>query len=201
MSSKLSKKKKKKPEYGWMQAEIDAMQKKQNERNKLTEMVSLTYHNLKEVSMWVIHDKFGYGKKRLQRVDNTTEQYIIEYADGRLEVDQLLFFVKEKIGIDLSERVKEIPQSYRMEIAQIAMPKTGRDMISTMKSINGAFELWLALICTALYTKEKISRPQINQFISGCVELIDYLRCKTISQEDIWDALKKETGYEIRRDS
>lgn len=184
-----------------MQSEIDAMQKRQNEKNKLSDMILKMYYNLKEVSMWVLHDKFGYDKDQLSRVDKTTESYIVAYVESDdLFIDKIRFFVEEKIGIDLAVEVKKIPQSFRMKLAQVAFPKTKAGMISTLKSINGCMELWFALICAELYTQENMSDVQIRKFIAECIDIMDYLKSDIITQWDISDILKKETGYQINNE-
>mgnify|MGYP000909297851 FL=1 len=83
MSSKLSRaKRKKKPNYGWMQSEIDAIGEYQSRINWMSKMSSRAYTNIKEISLWVLHDKFGFGIKRLNRVNEQVRSCVLKKRSG-----------------------------------------------------------------------------------------------------------------------
>ena len=198
MSSILAKKKNKnKPVYGWTQTEKKALKEHQRKTDALADMTLYTYYRIKEISMWILHDKFGYGKKRLERVHETTEAHLISYSDGELDIHGLVEFVKQKIGIDLSTEVRKIPQSERMFLAGAKIPKSRDLMISQMKSINGIIVAWFALICTALHTKLKLSKADTHRFIEECVEFFNTMKLGYVQMDELREALKAETGFEL----
>lgn len=200
LSRKLSNRKRnKKPDYGWMQSEIDALQKYQNKRNERAEMTLQTYEHLREISMWVLHDKFGYGKKRLERVDVTIGKYLEQYEQGDLEANEIIYFASQKIGKDLDELVRSIPQNERMNLAGVTLPKNPRDMIPMLKSINGIMTTYFALMITALNTKMKMSVPQVKKFIDEVMYIINSLRRGFLKIGDMSKTLRIETGYEIKK--
>lgn len=198
MSSKLSVKKSKKPNYGWMQSEIDNLQRYQDKKNKLADMTLRTYENLKEISMWVLHDKFGYGKKRLGRVETTINKYLEQYEQGMLGTDEVIYFASQKIGKNLDDIVKGIPQNERMSIARANIPKKSGDMILMLKSINGIMTVYFALMITALNTKMKMSVPQVKRFIDEVMYIINSIKRGFLKIGDMSETLKIETGYEIK---
>lgn len=200
MSSKLSdRKRNKKPNYGWMQSEIDNLQRYQDSKNKLADMTLRTYENLKEISMWVLHDKFGYGKKRLERVEVTISKYLERYEQGELGADEVIYFANQKIGKNLNDIVKSIPQSERMSIARVNIPKKSGDMILILKSINGIMTVYFALMITALNTRMKMSVPQVKKFIDEVMYIINSIKRGFLKIGDMSETLKIETGYVLEK--
>lgn len=55
------------------------------------------------VPIKVLHDKFGYGKKRLEKF---ADEYLItvnDWAEGRFTSDDLAEWVKDYIGLEIQE--------------------------------------------------------------------------------------------------
>lgn len=61
-----------------MQSEIDAIGAYQSRINWMSKMSSRAYANIKEISLWVLHDKFGFGLKRLNRVCEKVQSAVIK---------------------------------------------------------------------------------------------------------------------------
>ena len=102
MSSKLSRaKRKKKPNYGWMQSEIDAIGEYQSRINWMSKMSSRAYTNIKEISLWVLHDKFGFGIKRLNRVNEQVRSCVLKNDQAGIKVDHMILYCKGKMDIDI----------------------------------------------------------------------------------------------------
>ena len=89
MSNKLVRKKKNKPKYGWMQDEIDALARKDARDRQLAGYgVTMANHAL-EIGFWVLHDKFGFGKKRLNRMMDCINAYLVAEYNEELNIRQL----------------------------------------------------------------------------------------------------------------
>lgn len=102
MSSKLTRaKRKNKPNYGWMQSEIDAIGAYQNRINWMSKMSGQAYTNIKEISLWVLHDKFGFGIKRLNRVNEQVRSCVLKNDQAGIKVDHMILYCKKKMDIDI----------------------------------------------------------------------------------------------------
>lgn len=189
-----------KPVYGWMQNEIDAMNRKRNHRDNMAGMILQIYYRFKEVSAYVLRDKFDFGKKRLSRVEQTMDAYIISYVDGEVSIEDLKFYCKEKIEISVEEIAKQIPQSYKLRLAKEIFAKSIGNPREALRVINSVIQLYFALTLTALHAKEKFSRPQIRTFVDeflGVINSLQRVKQTMLTQQDLHDVLKEECGYEI----
>lgn len=71
MSNKLVRKKKNKPKYDWMQSEIDAaVRRDAYDKHVAGYAVTMMQHVL-EIGLWTLHDKFGFGRKRLEESEKS----------------------------------------------------------------------------------------------------------------------------------
>lgn len=200
MSSKLTRaKRKKKPNYGLMQTEIDAIGNYQSRINWMSKMSSRAYTNLKEISLWVLHDKFGFGLKRLNRVCDKVQSAVIKNDQIGIKVDQMIIYCKKKMDIDIYAECKRIPRNTRYQIAGIEHPKNPRDMMDYTQAATLACTLAICMVCTELQEIEKFSKKQIRNFVGECIALInDYLATGYITQEDVTAILKKEVKFDMR---
>lgn len=122
MSNKLVRKKKNKPKYGWMQNEIDALARKDARDRQLAGYgVTMANHAL-EIGFWVLHDKYGFGKKRLNRMMDCINAYLVAEYNEELNIRQLpLALQKMKVQVDVCAEAKKVPQEFNVneERAQV----------------------------------------------------------------------------------
>ena len=120
MSNKLVRKKKNKPKYGWMQDEIDALARKDARDRQLAGYgVTMANHAL-EIGFWVLHDKFGFGKKRLNRLMDCINAYLVAEYNQELNIRQLpLALQKMKVQVDVCAEAKKVPQRCRLKMAEM----------------------------------------------------------------------------------
>ena len=55
----------------------------------------------KLITLTVLHDKFGYGKKRLQRFIDEYQDVLDSYNKGYVNVDDLKSVLREECGIEI----------------------------------------------------------------------------------------------------
>ena len=55
----------------------------------------------KLIALTVLHDKFGYGKKRLQRFIDEYQDVLDSYNKGYVNVDDLKSVLREECGIEI----------------------------------------------------------------------------------------------------
>lgn len=200
MSSKLSRaKRKKKPNYGWMQSEIDAIGEYQSRIKWMSKMSSRAYTNIKEISLWVLHDKFGFGIKRLNRVNEQVRSCVLKNDQAGIKVDHMILYCKKKMDIDIYVECKRIPRNTRYQIAGIEHPKNPRDMMDYTQAATLACSLAICMVCTELQEIEKFSKNQIRKFVDECIFLInEYMATGYICQNDIKVILRDEVKFDIR---
>ena len=198
MSSKLVRKKKNKPKYGWMQSEIDAVVRRDAyDKHVAGYAVTMMQHVL-EIGLWTLHDKFGFGRKRLERVQGIFNEYLKEHYEKKLNVQEFPILVQAKAGADVEAEAKKFSQKCRMNLAKMEYPKNPRDLKVKLITITDALSTTYAMICTELITREKMSAPKVRQFLAECTAFInDYLDGGWVCQEDIRFQLEKETGVKV----
>lgn len=128
MSSKLVRKKKNKPKYGWMQSEIDAaVCRDAYDKHVAGYAVTMMQHVL-EIGLWTLHDKFGFGRKRLERVQGIFNEYLKEHYEKKLDVHEFPILVQAKAGADVEAEAKKFSQKCRMNLAKMEYPKNPRNL-------------------------------------------------------------------------
>lgn len=88
-------------------------QQKVRMMNYATELAEKTFSDIKLVAFNVLHDKFGYGQKRLIML----EEKVNKLMEGNTSCEELAVFLQKK-GIDLME--VDIPQRDLMGFQDIA---------------------------------------------------------------------------------
>lgn len=199
MSNKLVRKKKNKPKYGWMQDEIDALARKDARDRQLAGYgVTMANHAL-EIGFWVLHDKYGFGKKRLNRMMDCINAYLVAEYNEELSIRQLpLALQKMKVQVDVCAEAKKVPQRCRLKMAEMDRMNNPNEFKTRMHVITEALSVTYAMICTELVTREKMSGAKICEFMNECTAFInDYLDGGWVCQEDIRYQLEKETGVKV----
>ena len=157
MSNKLVRKKKNKPKYDWMQSEIDAaVCRDAYDKHVAGYAVTMMQHVL-EIGLWTLHDKFGFGRKRLERVQGIFNEYLKEHYEKKLDVHEFPILVQAKAGADVEAEAKKFSQKCRMNLAKMEYPKNLRDLKVKLITITDALSTTYAMICTELITREKMS--------------------------------------------
>ena len=64
--------------------------------------VSLTIQNYSALIFLILHDKFGFGPKRLQRLEVETQELSDSINKGYLKISDILELLKNECGIDLT---------------------------------------------------------------------------------------------------
>ena len=110
MSSKLKKKSKNRPiprNTDW--------NKRVNNTDKLIEE---SYYNLRLIAYQILHDKFGFGQKRIIRLEHSIDEYMASEAEGGLHTDEMMRFMKESCDIDIKAEVNVVPFRERFALTK-----------------------------------------------------------------------------------
>ena len=81
MSNALSRKKKKMQPLGYSMNEILGIQQYAKVQNNTNYLIEQSFENIKIIAYQILHDKFGFGNKRIVRVENTINAYLNANAD------------------------------------------------------------------------------------------------------------------------
>ncbi len=120
-----------------------------------------TYYNSRIVSYLVLHDKFGFGEKRIKKLEETVNKYFDDYDDGMYQVG---FFETEmkKRGIDVKSVVHEIPTRIRMMLTYGSrIPKRITPQDAT--TIRCSMQTFYAVTLYALNKDMKVSIKRLQE--------------------------------------
>ena len=134
--------------------------KQKNDNNTILEC----YYNSRMVSCLVLHDKFGFGQKRIANLEKTVDKYLDDYADNVYEKG---FFENElvKRGIDLRGFVNKIPSRVKMMLTYgNSIPK--KLAPHDVNIIRSSLYTFFAITLYALNKDMKVSAKKLNEIYS-----------------------------------
>lgn len=153
------------------------------------------YYNSRIVSYLVLHDKFGFGQKRIVNLEKAVDKYLDDYADSVYEKG---FFENEIVrrGVDLRGFVNKIPSRVKMMLTYgDKIPK--RMDPKNMSIMQASVYTFFAITIYALNRDMKVSIKKINEiylhwmmFNFECLAEKNRLRI-----EDIVRVMIDECGY------
>ena len=161
--------------------------------NKTT--VYESWCNCKLVSYLVLHDKLGFGVKRIDRLESTIGKYLDDFIQSDDYADD--FFDKQlrKKGIYVHEIVAKIPARVRLKLTfgKKIPKKLGKENLS---DIGGSLRAFLEIALYVLIKEFKLTHSQLNEYLSWMQFNFECLADKNrLTIEDIVPVLEKECGY------
>lgn len=197
MSSKLKKKGKNK---FFNKTEMENMKHYAKSESPTDKLIEDVYYNVRLVAYQILHDKFGFGQKRIIRLENTIDKYIESKAEGGLKMDELVFYMKEKCNIDVKEEVNKVPFKERFAITTYKI-----NAKANIVSLNAAGMYMLVPMCNyfcllgvCLKTQFKFSTRQIKEvyeWIRYYINTLSRPKQFDLTIKDIVDCLIEEVGY------
>ena len=158
-----------------------------------------TYYNIRIVSYLVLHNKLGFGGKRIQNLERAVEKYLDDYDSERYPAG---FFEQEMRakGIDVTTVVQEIPQRVRMILTYGSRIPT-RVSPKEMTAIRVTMQSFLAISMYALNKDMRISVKKIKEiylpYIAFNLECLAEKR--RLQMKDIALVIADECGYQDHR--
>ena len=154
--------------------ETKFIQKKEFERANQEKTIAKAFKEFQCIGYIILHDKFGFGQKRLARLEMTVNTYLNSAADGdkNMSGSAMAYVLKEKYGIDVREEVNKVPQRQLM----VLYSQKGKVVQSAAYKIASASMFnYLALAMMALKTILKMSVKQLQEFVDKFIDYIDTL--------------------------
>ena len=154
-----------------------------------------SYYNSRMVSYLVLHDKFGFGQKRIVNLEKAVDQYLDDYSRDVYErgyfEDQLA-----KRGIGVRAFVNKIPSRVKMMLTygkKIPKKLTPHDV----NIIRSSLYTFFAITMYALNKDMKVSVKKLNEIYSYW--MIFNFEClaekNRLSMYDIVLVIADECGY------
>lgn len=194
MSNALKRKGKKMQPVGYSKKEISSINKYSKERSKMNNTTYSAYLDVRLIAYQVLHDKFGFGQKRIVQLENTVNVYLEKNrTDRNMSTGALVCFLKEKAGIDIAKEVNRIPyrECVLLSGEQKPLPNTG-------KLVAAAIYNYLALSCVALKTVFKFSAKKLSEYMEWIRYYINTLSREKqlgLTMKDIAECLIDECKY------
>ena len=187
MSSKL-KKKTKKP----IRRDTD-WEKRVSNTDKLIED---SYYNIRLIAYQILHDKFGFGQKRIIRVERTIDEYMAAKAEGGLHTDEMLFFMKEKCDIDVKGEANLVPFRERFALTKHKIHADSQQ--SAGMYLLASILNYFCLLGVCLKTQFKFSANQIKKaywHIRDYINTLSRYKQFELTIDMIAESLMEEVKY------
>ncbi len=194
MSNALKRKSKKMQPVGYSKKEIISINKYSKERSKMNGITYNAYLDVRLIAYQTLHDKFGFGQKRIVQLENTVNVYLEKNRiDRNMSTGALVCFLKEKACIDIAKEVNLIP--YR---ECVLLSGENKPLPNTGKLVAAAIYNYLALSCVALKTVFKFSARKLSEYMEWIRYYINSLARKKqfdLTIKDIAIVLMDECKY------
>ena len=196
MSSVLNRKKNKMQPLGYSKQELVSMQDYSRRKSNTDFLIEESFRNIRLIAYQILHDKFGFGQKRIIRVEQTIDEYLNTVSCGGMSTEQLQYFMKEKCGIDVKDEANKVP--FREGFYLIERKVAPASMQSAGKYLNASIINYFSLLGVCLKTKFKFPAKQINEVYEWIRYYINTLSMRSqfdLTIKDIAECLMDECKY------
>lgn len=196
MSSKLKRKSKPLEPYGYSKKELAYIENLSKQNRKADNLIEESYLNIKLIAYQILHDKFGFGKKRIDRVESTIDTYLKGAAVDSMTEDELEFLLKEKSNIDVRYEANLIP--FREQFYLLTKKVKPADMQKQGKLLNASIINFFALLGVCLKTQFKFSARQIKEVyehIRSYINTLSRYKEFLLKIEHIAESVALECGF------
>lgn len=197
MSNALVRKKKRMQPLGYSKSELIGIQKYAKAQNNADYLITESYYNVRMMAYQALHDMFGFGQKRIIRVEQTIETYLGDSEKDGMSAEELGYFMKTKCGIDVREETNKIP--YRESFYLVERKIAPNCMIQANKFLLAQVFNYFAMLGVCLKTQFKFSGNQIRQVYERIRYLINCLATGYETMAGIASVLEHECNYIDKR--
>lgn len=197
MSNALARKKKRMQPLGYSKSELIGIQKYAKAQNNADYLITESYYNVRMMAYQALHDKFGFGQKRIIRVEQTIETYLGDAEKDGMSAEELGYFMKTKCGIDVREETNKIP--YRESFYLVERKIAPNCMIQANKFLLAQVFNYFAMLGVCLKTQFKFSGNQIRQVYERIRYLINCIATGYETMTGIASVLEHECNYIDKR--
>lgn len=163
---------KKKPMF-YTKQEMRIIGQNDFESRNTERVVIKSYKDYQAIGYIILHDKFGFGQKRMARLERTVNTYSEAAADDKnMNGVALAYVLKEKYEVNVSDIVNSVPQRQLMKLYARKGHCVERE---AYRLASASMFNYMSLTMTALKTVFKFTRNQLVQFSDKFIGYIDTL--------------------------
>jgi hypothetical protein len=195
MGSKLKKKTRYEPK-GYDKKSIAKMADSMTRRRNTDALIEEAYVNVRLIAYQILHDKFGFGKKRIARVDETIDKYLIKAAKDEVTESEMIFLLKQKYDIDVKAEANKVPFLERFALTKSYILPESRQ--SAGMYLLASICNYFALLGCCLKTQFKFSKNSIEKafwHIRGYINTLHRFKQFGLTIPMIAESVKDECGY------
>ncbi len=192
MSNILNRGKKKAKVIGLSKKEMDRLTDRMG-KSSIDILIEDAFQNLRLISYQVLHDKCGFGNKRITRVEQIIHGYLDMAADGNLSAKELEYYLKKTCEIDAKEEANKVPFRERLALTEkkvvpAAMQTAGRALLASICN-------YFVLLGICLKTQFKFSARRIKETFEWMRYYINSLATGYETMAGVASVLECECGY------
>ena len=180
---------------GYSMNELLGIQNYARVQNNAAYLIEQSFENVKIIAYQILHDKFGFGNKRIIRVENTINAYLNAKADedAHLTTAELEYYMKTKCSISVTEEANKVPFRERFalvdrKVAPNSMQKAGQYLLASICN-------YFSLLGNCLKTQFRFSAKQIREVLDWIRYYINSLSQKYLDMTDVASMLYHECDY------
>lgn len=199
MSNALRRKKKPMQPLGYTKEENEALcahNKLQMQRRCMTNNVT---HTLRNLTFFLLYDKFGFGKTKLGNFQKGLETYKEDYREGKINVMEILGQLAQKSGINLHEHAVNIPTKEKCSLAGAEDIRQKEDIYLIANTVRGAYQAYMAAVLTTLKNRFRFTKKKMQDFINLIDDHINSFYRGYFADGDLIEVLAEEIGYRLEK--
>ncbi len=180
---------------GYSMNELLGIQNYARAQSNAEYLIEQSFENIKIIAYQILHDKFGFGNKRIIRVENTINAYLNAKADedAHLTTAELEYYMKTKGNISVTEEANKVPFRERFalvdrKVAPNSMQKAGQYLLASICN-------YFSLLGNCLKTQFRFSAKQIREVFDWIRYYINSLSQKYLDMTDVASVLYHECDY------
>lgn len=155
-------------------------------QNLFTHLQFMGYQNL--------HDRFGFGNKRLKRFYEFLEKEFEKYSEGKLELDSLLMYCKKNDN-NIYDWIRTLPQSQKIKVSEFKAKKG--TSVNFMKGIDAGFLIYGTLSVVVLLREFNFSKPQAKKFLDEMAYYLDSYAKGYLNDELVNELMIEECKIDV----
>lgn len=196
MSNALKRKPKKMEPKGYSKESITKMRDHARKVTRTENVIEDAFQNTKLIAYVILHDDYGFGQKRIIRLENTINTYLESIAKKELTIGHLQYYIQEKCHINTKDEVNKIPFNECFALTKYKIGVNSKQ--SGRMFILAASHDYMTLLGAALRSQFKFTPKQIANVYERIRDYINTLyRYKEfdIKMDDIALCLMEECKY------
>ena len=192
VSSVLKRKKKKMQPLGYNKQELTGIYNYSKDKSAKDKVIYKAFMDVRLISYLILHDKFGFGQKRIVRLEDIVDIYRtksemeVKYSDTNVASE-----LKEASSIDIREEADKVPFRECLSLSERKEPVAGQ-------LVSRVLFKYFSLSCKALKKYFRFSVNKLKEYMHWVRYYINTLSRRQqfeVTIKDIAEVLMEECKY------